>query len=330
MEKEIKEKEGMEQKFMENGKQFADKVLDNISKVIIGKEKTARLLLTALVADGHVLLEDVPGTGKTKLAKTLAKSLDADFSRIQFTPDLLPGDITGINVFDRQQNTFVLRKGPVFTNVLLADEINRATPRTQAGLLECMEERQVTIDGVSYVPGNPFFVIATQNPIESAGVFPLPEAQMDRFMMKLSMGLPTKEEELAILERYMTKEPLAELTKVLTLEELQAVKQEAEQVFVHTSVREYMVNLIAATRSSEGILMGVSPRGSLALLRCVKAYAYLQGRSYVNPDDVKAVAVPVLAHRLVLGYGNDSSNSAEQLIEKILENTPVPTEDFAE
>lgn len=330
MEKEIKEKEGMEQKFMENGKQFADKVLDNISKVIIGKEKTARLLLTALVADGHVLLEDVPGTGKTKLAKTLAKSLDAAFSRIQFTPDLLPGDITGINVFDRQQNTFVLRKGPVFTNVLLADEINRATPRTQAGLLECMEERQVTIDGVSYVPGTPFFVIATQNPIESAGVFPLPEAQMDRFMMKLSMGLPTKEEELAILERYMTKEPLAELTKVLTLEELQAVKQEAEQVFVHTSVREYMVNLIAATRSSEGILMGVSPRGSLALLRCVKAYAYLQGRSYVNPDDVKAVAAPVLAHRLVLGYGNDSSNSAEQLIEKILENTPVPTEDFAE
>ena len=330
MAKEITEREGMEEKLVENGKQFADKVLDNISKVIIGKEKTARLLLTALVADGHVLLEDVPGTGKTKLAKTLAKSLDADFSRIQFTPDLLPGDITGINVFDRQKNEFVLRKGPVFTNILLADEINRATPRTQAGLLECMEERQVTIDGVSYVPGNPFFVIATQNPIESAGVFPLPEAQTDRFMMKLSMGLPTKEEELAILDRYMTKEPLAELTRVLNLEELQTVKQEAEQVFVHSSVREYMVNLIEGTRSSEGILMGVSPRGSLALLRCVKAYAYLQGRSYVNPDDVKAVAVPVLAHRLVLGYGNDTSSSAELLIKKILENTPVPTEDFAE
>lgn len=314
----------------QNGKILSEKVLGNIAKVIIGKENVARLLLTALLADGHVLLEDVPGTGKTKLAKTLAKSLDADFNRIQFTPDLLPGDITGINIFDRQKNEFVLRKGPVFTNILLADEINRATPRTQAGLLECMEERQITIDGVSYTPGKPFFVIATQNPIESAGVFPLPEAQMDRFMMRLSMGLPTKEEELAILERYMTKEPLAELTNVLTLEELFSAKQEAEQVFVHTCIREYMVELLSATRTAEGILMGVSPRGSLALLRCVKAYAYLQGRAYAIPDDVKAVAVPVLAHRLVLGYGQDSSNSAEQLIEKLLENIPVPTEDFTE
>lgn len=313
----------------QNGKSISEKVLENISKVIIGKEQVARLLLTALIADGHVLLEDVPGTGKTKLAKTLAKSLDADFNRIQFTPDLLPGDITGINVFDRQKNEFVLRKGPVFTNVLLADEINRATPRTQAGLLECMEERQVTIDGVSYTPGAPFFVIATQNPIESAGVFPLPEAQMDRFMMKLSMGLPTKEEELAILERYMSSEPLAELEKVLTLDEVFIAKKEAEQVFVHTCVREYMVDILAATRKAEGILMGVSPRGSLALLRCVKAYAYLQGRNYVTPDDVKAVAVPVLAHRLVLGYGHDnSSDNAAKLIEQLLENTAVPTEDF--
>ncbi|MBE5883393.1 MAG: MoxR family ATPase [Lachnospiraceae bacterium] len=313
------------------GRNISEKILQNIAKVIIGKEQVTKLMLTALIADGHVLLEDVPGTGKTKLAKTLARSLDAEYNRIQFTPDLLPGDITGINVFDRQRNEFVLRKGPVFTNILLADEINRATPRTQAGLLECMEERQVTIDGVSYTPGNPFFVIATQNPVESAGVFPLPEAQMDRFMMKLSMGLPTKEEELAILDRYMVKEPLLELDKALTLEELLAAKREAEQIFVHPCVREYMVEIIAATRKAEGILMGASPRGSLALLRCVKAYAYLQGRAYVIPDDVKAVAVPVLAHRLVLGYGYDkSSDSATQLMMRILENTPVPTEDFEE
>lgn len=204
----------------QTGKELADKIQKNIQKVLVGKEKVTELLLTALIADGHVLLEDVPGTGKTKLAKALAKSLDVQFSRVQFTPDLLPGDITGINVYDRQKNEFTLRKGPVFTNILLADELNRATPRTQAGLLECMEERQVTIDGVSYTPGEPFFVIATENPIESAGVFPLPEAQLDRFLMKLSMNLPDREEELRILELYMEEDPLQSLVSVVSPKEL--------------------------------------------------------------------------------------------------------------
>ena len=295
----------------QTGKEFAEKLQNNIRKVLVGKEQVTELLLTALLADGHVLLEDVPGTGKTKLAKALARSLNVQFSRVQFTPDLLPGDITGINVYDRQKNEFTLRKGPVFTNILLADELNRATPRTQAGLLECMEERQVTIDGVSYTPGEPFFVIATENPIESAGVFPLPEAQLDRFLMKLSME----------------EDPLRTLTPVVSPEELLAARAEAAKIFVHPCIREYMVQIVEATRTADGVLAGVSPRGTLGLLRCVKAYAYLKGRSYVIPDDVRTLAVPVLAHRLVCGFGSDTG-SAENRMEAILSGVPVPTERF--
>lgn len=311
------------------GNMIKNKVLENVERVIVGKSDIAQLLLTALLAEGHVLLEDVPGTGKTKIAKTLAASIDAGFSRIQFTPDLLPSDVTGLNIYDRAKNEFVLRKGPVFTNVLLADEINRATPRTQAGLLECMEEKQVTIDGETYALENPFFVIATQNPVETAGTFPLPEAQMDRFMMKLSMGLPTKEEEIEILNKYMIKDPLEETGAVLTREELYQIKEEIKQVYVHNAVKEYMVDIIEKTRIQGKVMMGVSPRGTLAFLRCVKTYAYLQGRDYVIPDDIKALAVPVLAHRIILSYGYQKTEENQKFVKDILEQVKVPTEEFS-
>jgi MoxR-like ATPase len=312
----------------QNGSELSKKVLENVSKVIIGKENTIRLLLTALIADGHVLLEDVPGTGKTKLAKSLAKSLDADFSRIQFTPDLLPSDITGLNIYDMQANEFVLKKGPVFTNILLADEINRATPRTQAGLLECMEERQVTIDGATLKLDEPYLVIATQNPVENAGTFPLPEAQLDRFMMQLSMGLPDKKEELDIIERYLEKEPLNEIQPVLNKSDILDARKAANNTFIHPCIREYIVDIVNATRTAQGVTLGVSPRGTLALVKCVKAYAYLSGRDYCIPDDVKTVAVPVLAHRIISdGYGMGSGTNV-RIVEDILANIPVPTEDF--
>ena len=301
---------------------------ENINKVIVGRQDTIDLLLTALLAKGHVLLEDVPGTGKTMLAKALAKSMDLHFARIQFTPDLLPSDVTGLNYFDQQESRFVLRKGPVFTNILLADEINRATPRTQSSLLESMEERQVTIDGDTMPLTEPFLVIATQNPIETAGTYPLPEAQMDRFLMQLPMGYPDKEEELAILNRFGKTSPLDSLTPVCGAAQLAELRDLAADVYVHPILMDYMIELIQATRNDSQILSGVSPRGSLAFYRAVRAHALVLGRDYAVPEDIKALAVPVLAHRLVTARTFGTQTSAAEMITRILQTVPLPTEDW--
>ena len=301
---------------------------DNIGKVIVGKDRVVELALCALIANGHVLLEDVPGTGKTVLAKSIAASAGIDFERIQFTPDLLPTDITGLNVVNVQNGEFTFHKGPVFTSILLADEINRATPRTQAGLLECMEERQVTVDGVTRKLPDPFFVIATQNPIETAGTFPLPEAQLDRFMMKLSMGFPSQDEEKKILERALTGDRLKVLEAVVTGEDILAWRQEASSVSVHNELVTYRTDIVKATRNRSDVAAGVSPRGSIALLRCAQALAFIRGREYVVPEDIKELAVPVLAHRLVIPHTFGKSSSCEDIILKILDEVPVPTEEF--
>ena len=302
-------------------------IKENIAKVIIGKEHVTDLILTSLIAGGHVLLEDVPGTGKTVMAKSLAKSVGCDFSRIQFTPDLLPSDVTGINYFNQKEGEFVFRKGPVFTGILLADEINRATPRTQSSLLECMEEKQVTIDGETTKLEAPFFVIATENPVETAGTFPLPEAQLDRFLMQISMGEPTKEEEVAIMNRFLKDSPLESLDVVCTKEELLEMQKSYKDVFVHPLIMDYIADIVGATRNSDNIVMGVSPRGTLALLNTVRAYAMVKGRDYVTPEDVKELTEPVLAHRLVLQRGLNAKGAAGVLAD-IVANVNVPTENW--
>ena len=304
---------------------LAEKLKKNISKVIVGKEEKIELILTAMLSGGHVLLEDVPGTGKTTLAKSLAKSLNCDFSRVQFTPDLLPSDITGTRIYDRENNQFTFIKGPAFTNILLADEINRATPRTQSALLECMEERQISEGGVTYRLEEPFLVIATQNPVETQGTFKLPEAQLDRFLIQISMGYPDKNETLQLMERFIRQQPLAELAPVAEAAEIAEASKLCTQCEVSKDIMRYMAAICEAARSPEKVRLGPSPRALLALMRCCQALAAIRGRDYVIPDDVKELAEPVLAHRIMLRSVGGSGDSAA-FVQSVLNAVRTPTE----
>lgn len=309
-------------------KDLADRVKENVGKVIVGKSQVIDLVLIALISSGHILLEDVPGMGKTLLAKSLAKSLDLDFKRLQFTPDLLPADITGLHYFNQKEGDFSFRKGPIFTNILLGDEINRATPRTQSSLLEAMEERQVTIDGKTFRLEEPFTVIATQNPVETRGTFPLPEAQLDRFLVKVSMGYPDKAEGLLILKRFKDQQPLESIEKQVTRDEIIWARRSYSSVYVCDDILAYIMDIVDATRDHPDLALGVSPRGSQALLKAAQAYAVIEGRSYVSPDDIKRLAKPVLAHRVMLRSTiRAKEGQADKIIGQILEQIRVPAEE---
>ncbi len=304
----------------------AQRINDNISRVLIGKKDEIDLVLVSLFAGGHALLDDVPGTGKTVLAKSLAKSIQCDFKRIQFTADLLPSDITGLSVYNQKTGEFDFQPGPAFTNILLADEINRTTPRTQSALLECMEEKQITMDGETRPLGSPFFVIATQNPVESSGTFALPEAQLDRFLVRLTLGYPSAEESVGILTNYINGSPLVSLDAVATGEEITEIQNTISKVLVSEPIQKYIVDLVEATRHHEDIELGISTRGMLAMLHAAQAYAAIHGRDYVLPDDVKALAEPVFAHRLILKVKYNSAKKSAELVHKILSSVPAPTE----
>ena len=314
---------------VENIRDFSLKVKDNISKIIVGKDEVIELVLVSLFCSGHVLLEDVPGLGKTVLAKSLAKSIDCKFRRIQFTPDLLPSDLTGISIYNQKESDFIFREGPLFSNIVLADEINRATPRTQSALLECMEERQITVEGDTMKLDAPFFVIATQNPLETQGTFPLPEAQMDRFFMRLSIGYPNIEQGLAILNRFENEEPLTELGNVTDGAGVLEVQEAMNNVSISDDIKKYIIDIVEATRTSTRLALGLSPRGSLALMRASRAFAAIKGRDFVTPEDVKAVCVAVSAHRVMLkGHALSSgTRGTVSAMEEILASVKAPTEE---
>ena len=314
---------------MADTKSFGEKLITNLEKVIIGKRPSVEMVVVGLLSQGHVLIEDVPGVGKTVLARSLAKSLGCSFNRLQFTADMLPSDVTGVSIFNQSKRTFEFRPGPIFSQVVLVDEINRATPKTQSALLEAMEEKQVTVDGETHLLPRPFMVLATQNPIEYEGTFPLPEAQLDRFLLRVRLGYPTPTEEIEILDRQQLRHPIETLEAVIPLEELLEAMESIKKVYVSNAVKRYVVDLINHTRQNADVYLGASPRGSLALFRTGQVSAALAGRDFVLPDDIKKLAVPVLAHRIIVGPAARLRElSAEKIVQEILETLPVPGGDF--
>jgi MoxR-like ATPase len=306
-------------------KSCADRFTQNVEQVIFGNRGVIEMALLALLCEGHLLIEDVPGVGKTMLARAVARSIGCHFSRIQFTPDMLPSDVTGVSVFNQQTTSFEFRPGPIFAQIVLADEINRATPKTQSALLEAMEERQVTVDGATRPMERPFLVMATQNPIEYEGTFPLPEAQLDRFLLRISLGYPTRVEETAILTAQQHRHPIEELQQVLSQEELLQAQEAVKSVHVDDKVREYVVALVEASRHHPDIYLGASPRGSLALFKTAQARAAVDGRDFVTPDDVKRLAAPTLAHRLIVNpAARVRSVDTRQVVEELISSVPVP------
>jgi MoxR-like ATPase len=304
---------------------FSSQVIANIEEVIIGKRETLELAVISLLCQGHLLIEDVPGVGKTMLARSLARSLGCSFSRIQFTPDMLPSDVTGVSIFNQVTREFEFRPGPAMAQIVLADEINRATPKTQAALLEAMEERTITVDGVTRSLPKPFMVLATQNPIEYEGTFPLPEAQVDRFLMRIRLGYPQVSDEVRVLERQQFRHPFESLKQIVSVEKLQHAQEAIKDVYAASSLKRYIVEIAHQTREHPEVYLGASPRGSLALYHTSQARAAMQGRDYILPDDIKALAIPTLAHRVILGPGARLRDlSTEQVIEEVLHNVPVP------